>query len=167
MHLSYELTLPVLRPGLHSCLLPSSLHAPSSSFSAPSPCCERDSDSDWAREWVSEPWLRGEDERDGDSRNRRMAGWFSTAGSLLEECWDEEEKLLVASVQNIDQWLTVANSLLIMIYVGSYLREPCYSSTGIVISHDTCPQLVHHPPGFIETLQHIDKINDSKCCCVY
>lgn len=82
-------TLPVLRPGLPSCLPPSSLDMPS--FSASSPCCERDSDSDWPREGVSEPWLRGEEERDGDSRNRRMAGWFRTAGSLLEACWHTKD----------------------------------------------------------------------------
>ncbi|TNN67776.1 hypothetical protein EYF80_021930 [Liparis tanakae] len=80
---SLELTLPVLRPGLRSGLPPSSLHAPSPSLSAPSPCWERDSDSEWAREGVSEPWLRGEEDRDGDSRNRRMAGWFSAAGMKI------------------------------------------------------------------------------------
>lgn len=87
--LLFQLTLPVLRPGLPSCLPTSSLDTPS--FSTSSPCCERDSDSDWPREGVSESWLRGEEERDGDSRNRRMAGWFRTAGSLLEACWDTKD----------------------------------------------------------------------------
>lgn len=92
---SDKLTFPVLRPGLRSCPLLSSLHAPSPSLSAPSPCCERYSDSEWAREGVSDPWLRGEEERDGDSRNRRTAGWLSTAGSLLDDCWDTHQKWLL------------------------------------------------------------------------
>lgn len=97
-------TLPVLRPGLRSCLPLSSLHPPSMSLSAPSPCCERDSDSEWAKEGVSEPWLRGEEERDGDSRNRRIAGWFSMAGSLLV-CWDTEDTVLVCPPQpSINKW---------------------------------------------------------------
>lgn len=79
-------TFPVLRPGLRTCLVPSSLQTPSPFLSDPSPCCERDSDSDWTREGVSEPWFIGEEDRDGGSRNRRMAGWFNTAGSLLGAC---------------------------------------------------------------------------------
>lgn len=82
------LTFPVFRPGLRSCLLPSSLHGPSPSFSGTSPCWDRDSDSEGPTERLSEPWLRGEEEREGDSRNLLMAGWFSTAGSLLEACWE-------------------------------------------------------------------------------
>lgn len=86
-----EFTFPMLRPGLRSCLPVSSLHATSPSLSPPSPCCESDSDSDWAREGVSEPWLRGEEDLDGDSRNFLMAGWLSTAGSHLEVCYNTRE----------------------------------------------------------------------------
>ena len=39
-------------------------------------------------EGVSEPWLSGEDEREGDSRKRLMAGWFSTVAALLAVCWN-------------------------------------------------------------------------------
>lgn len=77
------LTFPVFLPGRRSRGAPSSLPL-SVSLSPASPCWLRDSVSDWTCDGVSEFWFSGDEEREGDSRKRFMAGWFSTDGSLLE-----------------------------------------------------------------------------------
>lgn len=77
------LTFPVFLPGRRSRGAPSSLPL-SVSLSPASPCWLRDSVSDWTCDGVSEFWFSGEEEREGESKKRFMAGWFSTDGSLLE-----------------------------------------------------------------------------------
>lgn len=47
--------------------------------------------------------------------------------------------------------------------MGIYLWELCQSSTGIVISYYACPELVHHPPGFIKTLQSKEQLAGMLC----
>lgn len=109
-----ELTLPEFRAGRHSCLPPSSLHTLSPSLSAASPCCDKDSKSEGTREGVSDPWFNGDEDREGDSRKRRMVGWFSTAGSLLNMCWETEECDVVTSDQpkclNVNIWVGLAHA---------------------------------------------------------
>lgn len=76
------LTFPVFLPGRRSRGAPSSLPL-SVSLSPASPCWLRDSVSDWTCDGVSEFWFSGDEEREGESRKRFMAGWLRTDGSLL------------------------------------------------------------------------------------
>lgn len=46
---------------------------------------------------------------------------------------------------------------------GNYLWELRQPSIGIVIGHYACPQLVHHPPSFIESLQNNKRNNKPNC----
>lgn len=89
-HCLSDLTLPVLRPGLRSRCLRSSSFQPWLCLSPGSVGWLRDSVSEWPTECASEPWFKGDDERDGDSRKRLIAGWFK---SLTEDLRRKKKKV--------------------------------------------------------------------------
>lgn len=86
------LTFPVFLPGRRSRGGPSSLPL-SVSLSPASPCWLRDSVSDWTCDGVSEFWFSGDEEREGESRKRFMAGWLNTDGSLFE-AWKQIKSVI-------------------------------------------------------------------------
>lgn len=100
-------TLPVFRLGLCSVLL-ESLSSMStlllvSLSDKKSLCWDKESLSEWLADGVSDLWLAGDDDLDGDSKNFLTAGWLKIIVShVFDPCKNEskQNKLLIISTKS-------------------------------------------------------------------
>lgn len=100
-------TLPVFRLGLCSVLLVSlssiSILLLLSLSDKKSLCWDKESLSEWMADGVSDLWLAGDDDRDGDSKNFLIAGWLKTIVSyVFDPCKNEraKNKLLIKATKS-------------------------------------------------------------------
>lgn len=91
-------TLPVFRLGLCSMLFESlssiSILLLLSLSDKKSLCWDKESLSEWLADGVSDLWLAGEDDLDGDSKNFLIAGWLKTIVShVFDPCKNESKQI--------------------------------------------------------------------------
>ena len=124
-------TLPVFRLGLCSVLL-ESLSSMSklllvSLSDKKSLCWDKESLSEWLADGVSDLWLAGDDDLDGDSKNFLIAGWLKTIVShVFDPCKNEgkQNKLLIISNKSRQKFDLSKNAYLFPIMLKILQNHP-------------------------------------------